>query len=47
MNRRTKNILAEKSLIKRSKNFILNFIIAIIWLVKSLAKYLKKWLSRR
>lgn len=47
MNKRVKNTLAEKSLLKRSKNFILNFVIAIVWLVKSLVKYLKKWLSRR
>lgn len=47
MNKRSRNVLAEKSLIKRAKNFILNFGIAIVWLVKSLAKYLKKWLKRK
>ena len=44
MNKVQKNFLAEKSLIKRIKNFTLNFLIAIDWLVKSRAKYLKKYL---
>lgn len=44
MNKAQKNFLAEKSLIKRIKNFTLNFLIAIVWLVKSMAKYLKKYL---
>ena len=30
--------------VKRIKNFTLNFLIAIVWLVKSMAKYLKKYL---
>ena len=44
MNKVQKNFLAEKSLIKRITNFTLNFLIAIVWLVKSMAKYLKKYL---
>ena len=47
MNKVQKNFLAEKSLIKRIKNFTLNFLIAIVWLVKSMAKYLKKYLQDR
>lgn len=35
---RNKNKLAEKSLFANFKNFILNFGIAIIWLVKSISK---------
>lgn len=42
MKQKHKNFLAEKSLIKQCKNFILNLIIAVIWLVKSLMKYFIK-----
>lgn len=38
----TKNILDETSFFKKLQNFFLNFIIAIIWLVKSLFKILLK-----
>ncbi len=39
---RQNNTLAPKSLRARVKNFILNFAIAIIWLVKSIAKYIRR-----
>lgn len=47
MNKSQKNILAEKSLIKRIKNFTLNFLIAIVWLIKSMIKYLQKFIFNK
>lgn len=47
MNKSQKNVLAEKSLLKRLKNFILNFLIAIAWLIKSISKYLQKFLHNK
>lgn len=42
MNRLQKDKLTEKSLLANLKNFILNFGIAIYWLIKSISKYLKQ-----
>ena len=38
MARKQQNKLAEKSLFANLKNFILNFAIALVWLVKSVSK---------
>lgn len=37
-----KNTLAPGSFRARVKNFVLNFGIAIVWLVKSIVKYIKR-----
>ena len=46
MNKTQKNKLAEKSLLANFKNFILNFGIAIYWLIKSFGKILKQKLYK-
>lgn len=38
MAKKQENKLAEKSLFANLKNFILNFAIALVWLVKSVSK---------
>ncbi|HIX84499.1 MAG TPA: hypothetical protein H9979_08195 [Candidatus Megamonas gallistercoris] len=47
MNRLPKDKLADKSVFANLKNFILNFAIAIYWLLKSISKYLKQKISNR
>ena len=42
MSKFQKNKLAESSFFANLKNFILNFIIAIVWLVKSMGKYIAR-----
>lgn len=42
MNKLSKDKLANKSILAKFKNFILNFIIAIYWLIKSISKHLIK-----
>lgn len=40
MNRLPKDKLADKSFFANLKNFILNFAVAIYWLIKSIGKYI-------
>lgn len=42
MAKQQKNKLAEGSLFANLKNFFLNFVIAIVWLVKSINKYIRQ-----
>ncbi len=42
-----KNKLADTSVSANLKNFLLNFAIAIVWLVKSLGKYARKFFNKR
>ncbi|WP_303996653.1 hypothetical protein [Megamonas hypermegale] len=39
MNRLPKDKLADESFFANLKNFILNFIVAVYWLIKSIGKY--------
>lgn len=42
MAKSNKNTLAPGSIRARVKNFVLNFGIAIVWLIKSIAKYIRR-----
>lgn len=44
MKKSRRDTLAEKSLPAKWKNFALNFIIAVYWLIKSVIKYIKRLL---
>ena len=47
MNRLPKDKLADKSFFANLKNFILNFIVAVYWLIKSTGKYICSFFQRK